>query len=111
MVVLKRLNNEGSMLVDSLLGLAVMTICGLLLLPIYIGMMHYEERQQAQLHASQVLYSAAHFVKQRQQTEGQQIIDGRRYAWLFHDNQLCVSYMFDEQEVEKCVSKMSAALP
>ena len=97
------------MLLDSLLGLAVITICGFLLLPIYIGMQRYEEKQQVELHAMQVLYSAIHFVKEKQVYTGQQQIDGRHYEWTYDDRSICVHYIFDGQEVERCISKTNQA--
>lgn len=97
------------MLFDSLLSLGVVTICGLLLLPIYIAMQQNEQRERIHLHASQVLYSAATFIKEEGVTSGIQIIDDRRYRWSFEEEKLCVFYYVDKREVDRCVSKTKEA--
>lgn len=97
------------MLFDSLLGLFVLTICGLLLVPIYIAMQQNEQRQQLHLHASQVLLSAATFMKEQGDVSGTQYIDNRRFNWYFENDALCVVYDAEGQEVEQCVSKTSTA--
>ena len=109
MVVLRSSNSKGSMLVDSLLGLVVLSICCLYVLPIYHVMMQQAERQRLQLHVSHVMVSAANFVKHNAQTAGEQIVDGRSFFWTYEGDELCVQYTFNHEEVETCVSKTSAA--
>lgn len=105
MVGLLNDNSKGSMLIDSLLGLAVLSVCCLFVLPIYFVMMQQAERLQVQVHASQVLVSAANFVQHRAVTTGEQIVEGRTFNWTYYNEKLCVQYMFNSEEVETCVSK------
>ena len=109
MVVLDSRNENGTMLLDTLLGLAVFMVCSLFVLPIYIGMQHYASQQQLNLHTSQVLYSAAKFVEQTGQTSGVQTIEGRSFVWTYENERLCVSYETGQKEEERCLSKTSEA--
>ena len=111
MVGLDKLNEKGSMLIDSLIGLVVLTICGLLIIPTYMAMQHHAQRQLIDLHVSQVLFSGAKMVEQEGIRSGTQMIEQRQYSWRFDDGELCVNVTVQQQEVERCITAMSEDLP
>lgn len=96
-------SQRGISLLESLLAISIVFMIAGLLLPKFSEMSIEIERQKVQAHASEAAYNGARLVRDYDKENGVFIIDDIHFYWYFNSNQLCVSYLYDEEAVEKCI--------
>ena len=105
------MNERGSMLIDSLLSFLIVSICTLVLLPLYLYMQTNASKQLLEYRASEVLLNAAKEFTVEGNTKGTFTIEEQQFNWSFKEEQLCVFYMFRGEEAKRCVTSTSEDLP
>lgn len=105
------MNERGAMLIDSLLSFFIISICTLLILPLYIIMQTNVSRQLVEYRASEALLNAAKQVAVEGGSKGMYTIEQQTFQWTYDQQELCVYYTFQGEEVSRCVTSTSEASP
>lgn len=98
------MNEHGISQIETILALVIFFLISLTLLPVSYSLQSSLQRQVLSYHASEVAYNGANIVKNYGQAQGVQIIDQTTYTWSYDAHRICVTYQFEQESYEQCIS-------
>jgi type II secretory pathway pseudopilin PulG len=97
------MTERGFSFVESLLAVVILFFLTSTLIPITVSMRQEMANQKMQTNAAEVAFNGALSHSRYGEVEGEQLIDGIYYTWVYDGNNICVTYVVDESVIEKCV--------
>lgn len=98
------IQNKGFSLLESLLGIVILTTMFLVLLPVTFQLYDGVKDRQISLSAMNTNYNGLAMYKQdNRNTSGVVAIEGLNYHWTIDEQQVCTNYVDKIGEQKKCV--------
>lgn len=103
---LLHLNNEnGISFLEALFAVTLIFFIAAYLLPQFPKLEHAALKQRVEMHASEAAFNGVRQVRDYGVTKGAFEIDDIIYDWEYSKGEICVTYTFEKELYEKCVSK------
>lgn len=97
------MNERGISFIETVIGMAILSIIALTLIPIAQQLQTNIYAKQLAVHASEVALNGAKMMKTYGQTAGVMTIDHVSYDWLYDGHTICVSYTGLDGTVRTCI--------
>lgn len=97
------MNERGVSLLETVLGMAILSVMALTLIPTVQHLQHKLYAKQLAVHASEVALNGARMVEAAYQTSGTMAIQGTDFHWLYDGQTICVTYAGLDGTVHTCI--------
>ncbi|MEK4628068.1 MAG: type II secretion system protein [Solibacillus sp.] len=97
------MSERGFSFVESLLAVVILFFLTTTLIPITVSMRQEMALQKIQTNAAEVAFNGALSYSRYGEVEGEQVIDDTLFTWSYSGGSICVTYLVDEDVIEKCV--------
>jgi hypothetical protein len=99
------LQNKGFSFIESLFAITLIFFIAAYLLPQFPKLEKTALMQRLEMYASEVAFNGAKLVRDYGIMNGQFEIDQIMYHWQYNAGEICVTYTFEKELYERCVSK------
>lgn len=99
------LHDKGFSFIEALFAITLIFFIAAYLLPQFPKLEQAALMQRLEMYASEVALNGARQVRDYGITNGEFEIDQIVYHWQYNTGEICVSYTFEKELFERCVSK------
>ena len=97
------MNEEGITLIETVFGLAMLSLIALSLWPLLQQLQAHLYERQLSLYASEVALNGAKLVQFQQITAGQMTINQHSFDWYYAGQEICVYYEGLQGTEQRCI--------